>query len=556
MFDNQKPNIILLSDSTHNWIKPLGPHKVAYVLREQGFEVAVINHLSIFSIGEIKNLLEMLISDQTLFVGINNFYYSNIEFEQTDSGYKPSELLLAPGSFLPHGKKYNSDIKKLIEKCNPQCKIVLGGPTAADTLHNRDFDYIVIGYAEMSVVNLARHLLDSNTVLDKSRKSIYGPVIVDDNRAEKYDFSQCMMRYEDHDAVLPGEPLTLEVARGCIFRCKFCSYPMNGKKKLDFIRSMDLIKKELIDNYERFGVTRYNFCDDTVNDSIEKCQMLYELSQELPFKLEWWGYLRLDLLTAHPETIDMLFGSGLRGAFFGIETLNEKVGKLIGKGQSRKRLFDTVKYIKEKWGDSVNLIGGFIYGLPDETMESLEQTTEFLLSDQNLLDIVSIQVFRAKSPDTLHLQPFTSEIEADFEKYGYEDISQNEEIKNHRSFNKAKAGYMIWKNQHSDFLSMAEYVDSVNQRLATEKNKIPCFSSFNLATIGVPVDQTLNKSQKDVDWMLIDRLQFDLVFEYKQRLYQGLNLPTSHLEMSRAMLHLHGINTFREWFLKVHTNES
>jgi radical SAM superfamily enzyme YgiQ (UPF0313 family) len=37
--------------------------------------------------------------------------------------------------------------------------------------------------------------------------------------------------------------LPIEIARGCIFKCKFCSYPLNGKQNLDFryFSSMELI---------------------------------------------------------------------------------------------------------------------------------------------------------------------------------------------------------------------------------------------------------------------------------------------------------------------------
>jgi radical SAM superfamily enzyme YgiQ (UPF0313 family) len=45
--------------------------------------------------------------------------------------------------------------------------------------------------------------------------------------------------------VVNQQVLPLEVARGCIFRCKFCAYPMNGKQQLDFVRSESQLMYEL-----------------------------------------------------------------------------------------------------------------------------------------------------------------------------------------------------------------------------------------------------------------------------------------------------------------------
>ena len=153
MFNNTKPNVIILSDfsSVIFMEKSIGPYRVASQLRSQGFEVAVIHHLSTFSITEIKHTLSHLISDKTLFIGINNFFYRNCGdiVELDDGSIKPFSMM-RPGSFLPHGPQYNREIKELVKSINPNCKFVLGGPDALDTEDNRDFDYVVQGYADIS----------------------------------------------------------------------------------------------------------------------------------------------------------------------------------------------------------------------------------------------------------------------------------------------------------------------------------------------------------------------------------------------------------------------
>ena len=117
MFDNTKPNIIILADYTDIFAmgKTLGPYKVAHVLRQHGFQVAVIHHLSAFQKEEIFSMLSQMISDQTLFVGINNFFYQLINDLPPSADGSIAFTEIQPGAMLPHGIKYNKDLKKIIK---------------------------------------------------------------------------------------------------------------------------------------------------------------------------------------------------------------------------------------------------------------------------------------------------------------------------------------------------------------------------------------------------------------------------------------------------------
>jgi hypothetical protein len=102
----QKPDIILLTDHTDTIFlnKLLGPHKVAHELRRAGYHVVVINHLHIFTFEEICYLLEKLITEKTLYVGINNFWYKDIgNAIETEDGHVTFPTI-TKGCILQHGK--------------------------------------------------------------------------------------------------------------------------------------------------------------------------------------------------------------------------------------------------------------------------------------------------------------------------------------------------------------------------------------------------------------------------------------------------------------------
>ena len=111
--------------------------------------------------------------------------------------------------------------------------------------------------------------------------------IIIDGKSSHFDITTLNHQWHSKDCILPGETLPIEISRGCIFKCNFCSYPLNGKKKFDYLRDPALIKEELIYNYENFQTTNYFFADDTFNDSTLKLESLHKVITELPFKIKF-----------------------------------------------------------------------------------------------------------------------------------------------------------------------------------------------------------------------------------------------------------------------------
>jgi hypothetical protein len=512
--DTARFNVVLFSDFSRELFLPkmLGPYKVACELRDAGFDVQVIDHLHIFSVEEIKEILKKTINQNTLFVGVNSFLYSNVEniksagnesFQQGGIKFSPKDM----GSIIPHGIKYNQEIIDTIKNINPQCKVVLGGPDGQDHQHFKDYDYIINGYADLSIVNLARHLA-YGVDLQKSRRTLWGPIIIEDSKAEGYDFSNRPMRYQDNDLILTGESLFIEIARGCIFQCKFCSYPLNGKTKNDYVKLQEILYQEFMDNYRRFNVTRYLFADDTFNDSAEKVQMIYNISKRLPFKLEYWAYIRLDLLAAHPENIKLLFESGCRTCFFGIETFNKKAGEFIGKGGDRAKLINTVKQIKNTYGDTVSLYGSFIFGLPYESLESLEKTAEQLLSNETGLDSWHAKPLYISA----FVHAFSSDIDKNYEKYGYVNrgLIQNWVID--------------WSREDLSFQQVATLTENLNAQAEIQGKKVNPVELFQIAGLGTNLEFSINKKTNEFDWHSVDLMKQQRAKEYKRKLFDLLDI--------------------------------
>lgn len=511
-------NAIILTDFTDSVFltRILGPYKVAHELRKLGIQTTVINHIHMWKSTELQNFVASLINDQTLFVGINNMYFKDCEavdfYSNSTIKLKPAK----PGMLLPHGADASAKFLSFIR--DKKLPLVLGGPTAHDRAYNSEFDYLLQGYTEASVSHFVNHLKHQANI-PGSYKSIFGPIVVPDlNQAHNWNFQTSSMQWHDHDAVLPGETLSIEIARGCIFKCKFCSYPLIGKKKFDYIRHFDVIKQELVENYEKFGVTRYYFSDETFNDSVHKLEYMYQLASELPFKLEYFAYLRLDLVIKNPHTIDLLYGSGLRATHFGIETLHPQAGRAIGKHFKSQQVIDILDRFKHTSHGEINLHGSFIVGLPYESSAHVVETFDRLKSRQIALDSFVYFPLYISKPGLRRDSWFSQ----NYENYGYRIMKQSDQ---RLLYEQKFPEHIAWENTHMNCMQAMDLAQSLDQESFNFK-KLGGLASFEMAGLDLPWQFFHGKTYNEIDWHAVTQRKIHRFHEYKNKIVSTLRKTT------------------------------
>lgn len=347
----------------------LGPYQLGYYLEENGYTYQVIDFTATsntekMSEEEIIMFTEKFITSDTKVLGLSSTFFHN----HGNISKIPDNL---------------SNALQIIKSKYPNLKFVLGG-NKAETYNNDTtilFDAVVVGLAEDLMLELMNYYSGLGPE-PKSRKLLLHKTkfyYSDDVIEKKFDIQHSRHRWSEKDCIIPGETLPLEVSRGCIFKCKFCQYPLLGRSKYDYTRSPECLKDELIDNYKKWGTTNYFVIDDTFNDTVQKIKDFYEMTLTLPFKIKYATYLRADLLHRFPETILWLKDSGLIGAYFGIETLNSEASKAIGKAWSGTKAKEFLPWlVHEAWNDEVAVHLSFISGLPGETPETLIETANWL----------------------------------------------------------------------------------------------------------------------------------------------------------------------------------
>lgn len=402
-------NIVLFTDVTLlGYGKYAGPYRIASELRSSGYSVQVVDHFTRYSTQDFFKILDKFVTDQTLWIGFTTTFNSRGDRDLKKYDYSSLDSVL--------GREDIPEIVEYAKNINPKIKVVAGGAKARSVASSKIFDHIIVGQGETSTVALTKALVEGEKF----------PRFASDVEHPYNSFNSSMIEYQPQDIIFQGEHLPIEIARGCIFKCSFCTYPLNGKKMWEYVKQPDVLADEMRRNYDLFKTQGYLVSDDTLNDSVEKVQHLHKSITSLPFDVTLGSYARLDLIVSHPHTLDLMYEMGSRSFFFGIETFNKKSGQSIGKGMDPNKIKQGLEYIKNRYPD-ILITGGFIFGLPYETKESLTETIEYLRSSP--IDHFTISPFQIHADSLIAKDPA---------KYGFEIKDTRDWSNGHMTYNDAK----------------------------------------------------------------------------------------------------------------------
>jgi len=487
-------DVLIATDITKNdrWWRPIGPYCLATEMRKNNIDCNIIHRFFQYSNQELENLIDKFVLPTTLVFGISSSFIDSVsildentmKINDTVNQYKNYT------KFLPWSLDKIKWLESYLRKKSPNIKIVLGGTKSIFRTYDI-FDYYFDGFSDLSFLKFVSDLSSNQKIQCKEIKnkkvveSITFPVNMQ-NKTEKW---------QANDVIFKDEGLPIEIARGCIFRCSYCSYPSNGRSKdLSYIKSKQSIIDELQRNYDMFGITNYQFVDDLLNDSTEKVEMIHDAIQSLNFKIRFSTYLRHDLFIKKFHTAQLLADCGLVGASFGIETLNDLSGKAIGKGLSAEKTKEILHKLQEIW-PNVTIQSGFIVGLPHDNEKTYDNLFDWL--NQKDCPINSFSFW------PLYIRPMKNFNDVDTTKSKFETHPEL------WGYTLTDAG---WENDHMNFTSAARIAKNLEKSLS-HKNTVDSWgrSSYQL------LDKTINKNTlfseikvasfiKDIDRTYYERL--------------------------------------------------
>lgn len=445
-------DVIILGSNGHHYFRPsldraTGSHRIASFLRQHNYSVDVLDFVTNFTEEEIYAYLLSKITSKTKIIGFGGTFF-----------IATPELV---------------NISKRIKKKYPNIIIVAGSQSFENTADIMA-DYYIVGYGEIAMFKLLQGEELKTSISFHNGKSKKTVSAMHDYPA--FPMKDLTIDLTENDFVNPNETLTLECSRGCIFRCKFCAYPILGVRE-DYTVDANIFSDNLKRNYDKWGITKYTIADETFNDYPEKIKKYADVVEKLPFDVNFGGYIRADLLTnKNRDDLEHLARMRFNSHFYGIESFNHESAKSIGKGGDpeyiKDKLLEVDEYMRKQTGFYQGLIA-LIAGLPHETMNTLDGNIKWL---NKYWRSNSVQMYPLIIPNPNTTQSnLHSVLSNTYENYGYKSVNADDiwlddtPVRQHdledfeifgKSFlQKSNSNYTIaWSNPNMNFYEASKRV--------------------------------------------------------------------------------------------------
>lgn len=350
-----------------HYVPDLSLAYMSSAIRSKGYgtELVDLNHLG----KSDKDVMESIRSKKPLFVG----------FKLIGNGLM--ELI---------------DLAKDIKRHYPNTVLVGGGPQV--TTHREKllelgnvFDFLVFGEGETAIQELI-DFLEGKLEIARVRNLIYrskGSIVANPGLLET---NLDMLPFPDWDlfdlnAYFPL--FMINMVRGCPHQCSFCShnYFWGREEQDENLRGKDLetikahntvrkrswnsIRKELVRNIGRYGVTLFEIVDSTPDIQLLRKYCQYILKNSL--NVNWVGFGRVGYYS--DELYSLFSKSGCIALWYGFESGNQELLMKMGKFYSVDDIRHTVETAKRQ---GIKVIGAFMVGFPGETSQTLDDTLKLM----------------------------------------------------------------------------------------------------------------------------------------------------------------------------------
>ncbi len=139
------------------------------------------------------------------------------------------------------------------------------------------------------------------------------------------------------------------------------------------MRAPEKVVAEIELLYTRYGVKTFKIIDEMFVLNDRHVKAICELLASKPFapELNIWAYARVD--TVKPGMLPMLRRAGIKWLALGIESGSSLVRDGAQKSFDQA---DIVEIVREIQRADINVLGNFIFGLPDEDRRSMRDTLD------------------------------------------------------------------------------------------------------------------------------------------------------------------------------------
>lgn len=218
----------------------------------------------------------------------------------------------------------------------------------------------------------------------------------------------------------------LYTSLGCPYKCSFCMINIINKTGGEEATAADsalfrwwnpefIIKQ--FDFFASQNVKNIKIADELFVLNPHHFESICDLIIERKYNFNIWAYSRID--TCKPKYLDKLKAAGVNWLGLGIENPSQVLRREIHKdGFKDVKITDVISSIREA---GINVGGNYIFGLPMDTHESMQQTLDFAMS--NKTEMVNFYCAMAYPGSPLYKQALAENWELPSSYSGYSQHS-------------------------------------------------------------------------------------------------------------------------------------
>jgi len=174
----------------------------------------------------------------------------------------------------------------------------------------------------------------------------------------------------------------LYTSLGCPMKCSFCMINIINRQENEYSDGSAVFRywdpEHIIKEFDYFaslGIKNIKIADElfvlNANHFVRVCELIIQRG----YKFNIWCYSRVD--TVREQYLDILKKAGVNWLALGIESGNARVRKDVTKGRFEE--LDILNVVAKIRAHGINVIGNYIFGLPEDDMESMKMTLDLAI---------------------------------------------------------------------------------------------------------------------------------------------------------------------------------
>lgn len=312
-----------------------------------------------------------------------------------------AEIVLIPSSIVDfkHELEFADKIKK-----ETNAKVGFFGPFSSvyPEMYLEHADFVITGEPEDAVKNIKDGFIP--------RGIVSGDRVSDLDDLPFPDWDMFPVENYSYKPVLKSKPfIPVLSSRGCAFSCLYCPYKAYyGHLRK---RSVNSVINELKYLKEKYKINSVQFRDPLFTAERNRALEIAEKIISSGMKFEWGCETHVNCLDE--DLIDKLYESGMRSVNLGIESEDADILKNASRASApKKREVEIINYCHKK---GINVAAFYIFGLPEDTKESILKTISYA---KKLNTLVAQFFIFTPFPGTPYYDKMKNRIfENDFEKF-------------------------------------------------------------------------------------------------------------------------------------------